>query len=355
MPLFCRRLLVLLLLTTAPGFVIAQSTPSVIGVRAVIAPWSDPIEALGTLSADESMTLSATVTDTIAEITFQDGQRVTEGDLLIRLQDAEEQARLRAAQALRDEQRNALGRSTELQNRNLAARADVEDNQSRVNQAEAEIAALRARLADYQLRAPFSGRVGTRNISPGALVTPGMELITLDKLDIMKLDFSVPEAYLNRLAPGLSLSATTAAFPDAVFDGEIASLGTRVDPVTRSIGVRAEIANPDERLRPGMLMEVVVRQQPRESVVLPEAAIQPNGNRHYVMLIDDHDTAPQLRRQTVDIGERRAGEVEINAGVSANDVVAVHGLQRARDGQAVRLLGLVDDETGVRDLLEADR
>ncbi|KPQ23695.1 efflux RND transporter periplasmic adaptor subunit [Halomonas sp. HL-93] len=355
MPLFCRRLMLTLLLFTAPMLTHAQSEPSVIGVRAALAPWSDPLEALGTLRADESMTLSATVTDTIAEISFEDGQRVNQGDILIRLQDAEEQARLRAALALRDERRNALGRSLELQNRNLAARADVEDNQSGVDQAEAEIAALRARLEDYRLKAPFSGRVGTRNVSAGALVTPGMELITLDKLDVMKLDFSVPETYLSRLAPGLSLSATTAAFPDDVFHGEIASLGTRVDPVTRSISVRADIDNPDERLRPGMLMEVVVRQEPRESVVLPEAAIQPNGNRHYVMLIDNPDASPRLRQQSVEIGERRAGEVEINAGVSANDVVAVHGLQRARDGQAVRLVGLIDDETDVRDLLEADR
>ncbi|SDO01287.1 efflux RND transporter periplasmic adaptor subunit [Vreelandella arcis] len=355
MLLFFSRFLVIVLLTTAPALVLAQSEPSVIGARAVLAPWSDPIEALGTLQADESVTLSATVTDTIAEITFQDGQRVAQGDTLIRLQDAEEQALLRVAQALRDEQRNALGRSTELQNRNLAARADVEDNQSRLDQAEAEIAALNARLQDYQLKAPFSGRVGIRNVSPGALVTPGMALITLDKLDVMKLDFSVPEAYLNRLAPGLSLSATTAAFPDKVFNGEIASLGTRVDPVTRSINVRAELDNPDERLRPGMLMEVVVRQQPRESLVLPESAIQPDGNRHYVMLIDDHVTSPRLRQQSVEIGERRAGEVEINDGVAPGDIVVVHGLQRARDGQTVRVMGLIDDDTDVRDLLEADR
>ncbi|MCZ0925557.1 efflux RND transporter periplasmic adaptor subunit [Vreelandella janggokensis] len=355
MPLLCRRLAVTLLLITAPIASLAQSEPSVIGVRAMLAPWSDPIEALGTLRADESVTLSATVTDTIADINFQDGQRVTEGDTLIRLQDAEEQARLRVAQSLRDERLNALGRASELQNRNLAARADVEDNQSRVDQAEAEIAALRARLADYRLTAPFSGRVGIRNLSPGALVTPGMELVTLDKLDVMKLDFSVPETYLSRLAPGLSLSATTAAYPDEVFNGEIASLGTRVDPVTRSIGIRAEIDNPDERLRPGMLMEIVVRQQPRQSVVVPEAAVQPNGNRHFVMLIDDHESTPRLRQQSVELGERRAGEVEINEGLAANDIVVVHGLQRAGDGQAVRLMGLIDEDTSVRELLEADR
>lgn len=355
MPLLCRRMIAALLLVTLPIASLAQSEPSVIGVRATLAAWSDPIEALGTLRADESVTLSATVTDTIAEINFQDGQRVTQGDTLIRLQDAEEQARLRATQALLEERRNALGRASELQNRNLAARADVEDNQSRVNQVEAEIAALRARLEDYRLTAPFSGRVGTRNVSPGALVTPGMELITLDKLDVMKLDFSVPETYLSRLAPGLSLSATTAAYPDEVFHGEIASLGTRVDPVTRSIGVRAEIDNLDEKLRPGMLMEVLVRQQSRQSVVVPEAAVQPNGNRHFVMLIDDHQNAPQLRQQSVELGERRSGEVEINQGLAADDIVVVHGLQRARDGQAVRLIGLLDEDTDVRDLLEADR
>nr|WP_246286761.1 efflux RND transporter periplasmic adaptor subunit [Halomonas maris] len=317
--------------------------------------WSDPLEALGTLSADESVTLSTTVTEIVSEINFQDGEQVDEGQLLIRLEDAEEQAQLRASQALREERRNASNRATQLQDRNLAARADVEDSQSRLRQAEADIQAIEAQLANYQIEAPFSGRVGFRNISVGALVTPGTDLVTLDKLDVMKLDFSVPEVFLGRLAPGLMLNATTAAFPDDIFSGEIATIGTRVDPVTRSINVRAELDNSDGRLRPGMLMEVVVQQHVRDTIVIPEAAIEPSGDRHFVMLIEQSDGTTRLARREVAIGERRNGEVEILEGLAADELIVVHGLQLARDGQEARLIGITDDEKGIRELLEADR
>ena len=341
------------LLLTQVAF--SQSAPSVIGTRAEMTTWSDPLEALGTLSADESVTLSTTVTEIVSEINFQDGEQVDEGQLLIRLEDAEEQAQLRASQALREERRNASNRATQLQDRNLAARADVEDSQSRLRQAEADIQAIEAQLANYQIEAPFSGRVGFRNISVGALVTPGMDLVTLDKLDVMKLDFSVPEVFLGRLAPGLILNATTAAFPDDIFSGEIATIGTRVDPVTRSIDVRAELDNSDGRLRPGMLMEVIVQQHVRDTIVIPEAAIEPSGDRHFVMLIEQSDGTTRLARREVAIGERRNGEVEILEGLSADELIVVHGLQLARDGQEARLIGIVDDETGIRALLEADR
>lgn len=347
---FCGLLLLLGWATLAS----AQTPPPVIGYQVASDTWSDPLEALGTLSADESVTLSATVTDTIAEINFDDGEQVERGRLLIRLEDAEEQALLRAAQALTDERRNASGRASQLQQRNLAARADVEDTQSQLRQAQADAQALEARLENYRILAPFSGRVGFRDVSVGTLVTPGMALVTLDKLDVMKLDFTVPEVFLGRLSAGLSLTATTAAYPDEVFRGEIASIGTRIDPTSRSVNVRAELANPDLKLRPGMLMEVIVQQRVRETLVLPEAALQPSGNRHFVMVIQQQE-APRLERREVAIGERRSGEVEILKGLREGDLVVIHGLQLAREGQEVRLLGIADETTDIRSLLEADR
>ncbi len=203
----------------ASPLVAAQERAAVIGAHAKVQPWSDPVEALGTLRADESVTLSATVTEIVAELNFRDGEVVEAGQLLIRLEDGEEQAQLRAAQALRDERRSAVERLSQLQSRNLAPRADVEDSQARLRQVEAEIQALEARLTNYRLRAPFDGRVGFRNISVGSLVTPGTALVTLDKLDVMKLDFSVPETFLAFLAPGLPLTAHSAAFPDEAFEG----------------------------------------------------------------------------------------------------------------------------------------
>ncbi|QTP54469.1 efflux RND transporter periplasmic adaptor subunit [Billgrantia sulfidoxydans] len=332
----------------------AQERTAVIGARAELQPWSDPLEALGTLRADESVTLSATVTEIVAELNFTDGEAVEAGQLLIRLEDSEERAQLRVAQALRDERRGAVDRLSQLQSRNMAPRADVEDSQARLRQVEAEIQALEARLTNYRLRAPFDGVVGFRNISLGSLVTPGTELVTLDKLDVMKLDFSVPEVYLAILAPGLPLSARSVAFPDEVFEGEVASVGSRVDPVSRSVTVRAELDNPELRLRPGMLMEVVLQRRPRQAVVVPESALIPSGDRQYVLVIDEADEN-RLERREVQVGERRTGQAEILEGLEPDELVVSHGVQRAREGDRVRLLGIASEESSIREILEANR
>lgn len=347
---FLAGLLTLLLISSVQ----AQSVPTVIGARATPEPWSDPIEALGTLRADESITLSATLTEIIAQINFSDGEQVEAGQLLIKLEDNEEQAQLRVAQAIRDERRNALNRASQLLERNLAPRAEVEDTQARLRQAEAEIQALQARLANYRLLAPFSGRVGFRNISTGALVTPGMALVTLDKLDIMKLDFAVPEVFLDVLEPGLILTATSAAFPGYTFQGEIATIGSRVDPISRSMNVRAELQNPEMRLRPGMLMEVVVRRRPRQAIVIPEAALIPEGERHFVLVIHEEEEN-RIERRQVQIGQRRPGDVEVLEGINKGELVVSHGVQHSREGDNVQLLGIASDETSVRELLESRR
>ncbi|MCC5882455.1 MAG: efflux RND transporter periplasmic adaptor subunit [Halomonas sp.] len=332
----------------------AQDRTSVIGARAEVQPWSDPLEALGTLRADESVTLSATVTEIVAELNFRDGEAVEAGQLLIRLEDGEVQAQLRAAQALRDERRSAVDRLSQLQNRNMAPRADVEDSQARLRQVEADIQGLEARLTNYRLRAPFEGVVGFRNISVGSLVTPGTELVTLDKLDVMKLDFSVPELHLAILEPGLALSARSVAFPDEIFEGEVSSIGSRVDPVSRSVTIRAEIDNPELRLRPGMLMEVVLQRSPRQAVVIPESALIPSGDRQYVLVIDEADEN-RVERREVRVGERRIGQAEVREGLEPDELVVSHGVQRAREGDRVKLLGVASDETSIREILEAHR
>jgi membrane fusion protein, multidrug efflux system len=346
-------LAVILILATAMPLAAQEPTP-VIGARATLEPWSDPLEALGTLRADESVTLSATVTDIVTEVNFRDGQVVEAGQLLVGLQDAEQQAQLRAAQAQRDERRATVNRLAQLQSRNLAPRADVEDAQARLRQVEAEIQGLEARLRNYRVRAPFDGVVGFRNISVGSLVTPGTELVTLDKVDVMKLDFSVPEVFLALLEPGLPLTARSAAFPDERFEGHVENVGSRVDPVSRSVTVRAELANPELRLRPGMLMEVIVQRRSRESVVVPETVLIPSGDRQHVLVIDEEDEN-RLERREVKVGERRTGQAEIREGLDGGELLVAHGVQRVQAGARVTLLGIVDETTSVREILEAGR
>ncbi|HET8791435.1 MAG TPA: efflux RND transporter periplasmic adaptor subunit [Modicisalibacter sp.] len=330
-----------------------DGTP-VIAARAEERRWVDTLQALGTLRAAESVTLSSTITEVVEEISFNSGDKVEAGELLIRLNDNEEQAQLRATEALRDERRNIVQRSTQLLSRNLAARADVEDSQARLRQSEAEVEAIEARLADHRLRAPFDGVIGFRNISRGSLVTPGTELVTLDMLETLKLDFTLPAVHLASLQPGQQLTATTGAYPEMRFEGEIADLATRVDPATRSIAIRAELPNPALLLRPGMLMQVVLERSPRQALTIPEEALTPSGNKQFVLVIDETDKNRITRRQ-VEIGERRFGQVEILSGLQPGDLVVSHGVQLVREGDRVALLGIDDEDTDIPELLERSR
>lgn len=332
----------------------AQERTAVIGTEVTVSQWSDPLEALGTLRADESVTISATVTAVVREVNFGDGDEVEAGDLLVQLEDGEEQAQLRSTQALRDERANAVSRATQLQSRNLGSRADVEDSQAQLRQVEAEIDEIRARIMEHRLRAPFDGVVGFRDISPGSLVTPGDELTTLDKLDVVKLDFRVPEGFLSTLERGQRIRATAAAYEDQTFEGEVTSIGTRIDPTTRSVQVRAEIGNPERLLRPGMLMITTLERQVRDALVVPESVLIPRGERQYVLVIDTEDDN-RVEQREIEIGERREGQVEILEGVDEGELLISHGVQRVRDGDQVELLGIANDENGIRDILERHR
>lgn len=344
--------LICLLLITPP--LAAQPAPTpVIGARVESTTWSDPLEALGTLKADESVTLSATVTAIVEALEFEGGEQVAEGTPLVRLNSAETRADLRAAQALRDERQAVVNRLAQLQERNLAPRADVEDSRAQLRQAQAAIEAIEAQLDNYTLSAPFDGVVGFRELSVGTLVTPGTELATLDRLERMKLDIRLPERELGRLASGTVIDAHSAAFPEVLFEGTITAIGTRVDPVSRSVLARAELDNPERRLRPGMLMEVSIERASRQSPTVPESALIAEGQTQHVLVINPDDMS--IERREITPGQRRPGKIEVLSGLEPGELVVSHGTDRTRDGATVSLLGIADDETTVRQLLEASR
>lgn len=348
-------LLIALPLSARPGrqAITEETTTPVIGARVETTRWSDPLSALGTLKAEESITLSATVTALVEALDFEGGEQVAEGTTLIRLNSAETRADLRAVEALRDERQAVVNRLAQLQERNLAPLADVEDSSAQLRQAEASIAGIQAQLDNYTLSAPFDGVVGFRELSVGTLVTPGTELVTLDKLERMKLDISLPERELGRLTLGTLIDAHSAAFPESSFQGSITNIGTRVDPISRSVVVRAEINNPELQLRPGMLMEVSIERDSRQSPTVPESALIAEGLQQHVLVINEDDMG--IERREITPGQRRPGEVEVLSGLEPNELVVSHGTDRTRDGATVQLIGIADHKTSVRQILEANR
>jgi membrane fusion protein (multidrug efflux system) len=193
------------------------------------------------------------------------------------------------------------------------------------------LAAASARLEDTVIRAPFSGRVGLRRVSVGTLISPGDVITTLDDTSVIKLDFSVPENFLASLREGLTIRATAPAFPGRSFAGSVGSIDSRVDMTTRSVTVRALLANEDGALKPGMFLNVTLANDEREALVIPEEALTPEAERQYVFVV----TEGKVSRREVRIGVRRPGSVEVLAGLRAGERVIVEGTQKVRDGASV--------------------
>jgi len=217
----------------------------------------------------------------------------------------------------------------------------LDERKRDLDTAHALLVAIESRLADRLVKAPFAGVLGLRNISPGALVEPGDLIATLDDDSVMKLDFAVPSVFLTDLEPGLGIEAKARAYGDQVFKGEIGSIDSRVDPVTRSIQVRALIPNPERTLKPGVLMQVELLRNPRDALVVPESALLQRGTEHYVMRVGE---GGQVKRRRVEVGGRRPGETEILEGLALGDQVVTHGNDKVRPGQRVEIL-VVDDGT----------
>jgi len=194
--------------------------------------------------------------------------------------------------------------------------------------------------------------VGLRNISVGALVEPGDVITTLDDDSVMKLDFSVPSTYLGTLRPGLSIIARARAYPGRSFEGEVKSINSRVDPATRSVMVRAVIGNDDRALKPGMLMQIVLLKNTREALIIPEEALVPQGDKQFVLLVDEAGGNKVVRRE-VQIGGRRPGEVEILKGLAPGDRLITDGTLKVRPGQVVSVRALEDGNRALREILES--
>ncbi|MFK7889074.1 MAG: efflux RND transporter periplasmic adaptor subunit [Gammaproteobacteria bacterium] len=296
--------------------------------------FADEVEAIGTTRANESVTITAKVTDKISRINFQDGERVEKGALLVELTNDEQAAQLAEAKADRSEARAQLQRLEGLAQQNTVAASQLDESRARASIASARLEGIVARLEDRVIRAPFDGVLGFRQISPGTLVTPGTAITTLDDVSMLKLDFNVPELFLGAIDVGDVVLAASPAYRDQDFVGEVAGIGSRVDEVTRSVTVRADLPNPTGALRPGMLMTVSLATGERAGLAIPESAVIPTNRDPYVYIIGEDLVA---QRRGVSTGQRSAGQIEILSGLAEGEQVVVLGLVSLRPGVPVTI------------------
>ncbi len=301
----------------------------------------DRIIALGTAQSNASIIITSTVPESIARLNFTDGQRVQKGDVIVTLTQQEEQAQLAAARARLKESGRELKRAGTLVSKNALAQRDLDQRRTTRDVTEQEIKEIEARIEDRTLRAPFAGKLGVARLSTGALVEPGDIITTLDAIDRIKLDFTVPSMRFSALASGVPVIATSDAVPGRIFKGEIATVDTRIDPVTRAVLVRAILPNPDEALRPGMLMRVTLLENRRKGLIIPEEAVLQQQDAHYVYYVGPD--VKKVEKRKIEIGLRKPGLVEVTSGLAAGDTVIIRGLNKVRPGQEVAIAKLHED------------
>ncbi len=313
----------------------AQTAVPIIVKQVELDRFVDRVEALGTLRANESVTLTATVGETVTAIHFEDGQQVAAGDILVEMTSVEEHALIEEERSTLAEAKKQYDRLRPLVERGAAAQSLLDQRRREYQTARARLQAIESRLKDRLVIAPFAGTVGLRNISLGALIEPGDVVTTLDDISVMKLDFAVPAIHLATLRPGIAIEADSPAFPGRRFEGKVTGIDSRIDPVTRSITVRAELPNPSRLLKPGLLMQVVLSKNERQALMVPEEALVPSGRDNAVFVLDRSKEPPAVQRRQVKIGGRRPGEVEVTHGLAPGEFVVTHGTLRIRQGQPV--------------------
>ncbi len=308
---------------------------AVVAVSVQPTAFADAVEALGTARANESVDITAKTANRIVAIRFTEGQQVRKGEVLVELDGTESQADLAVAEAALGDSRSQFNRSKELFATKALSQSQLEQLEATLRQNEARVTAAQGRVNDTIVRAPFNGRVGLRNVSVGSYVTPAIVITTLDDTSVIKLDFSVPETFLTMLQNGLEIQATSIAYSGQQFRGKVASIDSRVDPVTRSVIVRGNIDNRDGKLKPGMFMTVRLLRAEDQALTLPEQALVPEADRQYVFVVRDD----QVYKTEITTGRRRPGQVEVVKGLTGGDVVVIEGTQKLIDGTHVRVSG----------------
>ena len=292
------------------------------------------ISSIGSLQSDESVKVASEVAGRIQEIGFREGQHVKAGDVLVQLDAALVKASLDETEARLDLAQANFGRAQQLQKSGSGTARALDEAQAELNTARALLNSQRVQIAKHTITAPFDGVVGLRTVSNGAYIAIGTELVNLEKIDTLKLDFKVPETQLSAIAENQTVTITLDALPGRTFTGTIYAIDPMVDVNGRSLSVRARLDNKDLILRPGLFARVVVKgREARDAVFVPESAIVPRGQERLVWQIVD-GKAEQLK---VELGQRAKGEVEVK-GVAPGASIVVAGQGRLQPGAVVEVV-----------------
>lgn len=295
--------------------------------------FQDDIAAVGTLKSNESVVLRPEIAGRIAAIHLREGAPAGKGAVLVALDAATQAAELRQAEANLELARANFKRAEDLHQKKFVSGRALDEAEANLKVLEASVALARAKLQKTQIRAPFAGIVGIRNVSVGDYVKEGQELINIEDISSLKVDFRLPESHLGRLQKGQAVEVASDAVPGQVFQGVVDAIDPQLDASGRAISLRARLPNPALKLRPGLFVRVrLAFGGARQGLAVPEAALVPAGGDNFVFKVVEG----KAQRVKVKIGQRRDATVEILEGLAEGDQVVTAGQLKLRDGVPVR-------------------
>jgi membrane fusion protein (multidrug efflux system) len=300
--------------------------------------WENALTAVGTLTAVQGVNVSAELSGKVVKIAFESGTAVKKGALLISQDISSEEAQLPGLEAQVTLTRTILDRDIKMLEKKIISQADYDTALANYDQARAQVANIRATIAKKTFRAPFGGRLGIRLVNLGQMLREGDQIVTLQTLDPIYADFSIPQQQFGRLHPGLPARVTSDALPGAVIEGRVTAINPLIDADTRNIKVRATLANRNEQLRPGMFVNVAVGLPVQQKVLtIPATAVlyAPYGDSVFVVADDkEHKGGKVLNQQFVRLGEKRGDFVAVTSGIREGEVIVSTGVFKLRNGQS---------------------
>lgn len=309
--------------------------PTVIeAARVAVAKLPQSLTTVGSLRSDETVIVRPEIAGRVAEILFKEGERATASQVLVRLDDSVQKADVDRARANLVLSKSKYERAVDLRNKGFISSQskDEAENNFKVAQADSELA--EARLAKTAIRAPFAGTIGLRMVSAGDYVKEGQDIVNLEAIDTLKVDFRVPEVVLSQVKNGQTLQVTLDAIADKAYDGRVYAINPLIDANGRAVVIRALVRNIDGRLRPGMFARVrLFTSDTRDTLVIPEESIFPVGDDKFVYKVVDGKAV----RQKIDIGQRREGKVEVVSGLVPDDRIVTAGIIKLREGAPVKV------------------
>jgi len=312
----------------------AKAPPGIIveAAKVVLVKLPQSLTAVGSLRSDETIILRPEIAGRVVQISFREGEHTANGAILVKLDGSVQQADLERAKANLVLSKSKFDRAVELRNQGFISSQAKDEAENNLKVAQADVELMQARHDKTSIHAPFSGTIGLRQVSIGDYVKEGQDLVNLESLDPLKVDFRVPEIYLMQVKDGQTLQVNLDAMPDKTYDGRVYAINPLIDANGRSIVIRAQVKNSDGRLRPGMFARVrLFTSGQKDTLVVPEESLFPLGDDKYVYKVVDG----KAQRQKVEIGQRREGRVEIISGLTTDDLVVTAGVIKLREGAPV--------------------